>query len=150
MTVEEEEGQGPAAADVSRPRKRWRDTSGALRLTILVIVLFLTDFFWSSHTAHTAAQGQARIQAQAIAIQQQAIEAEQKAIEAGCSFWEPLVSLPVTIAPGATRPTKVGVQILAGARIGYAGQCRPPKWPPISPADPSLVKWARAYHIKLP
>lgn len=115
----------------------------AIYLAILVIVLFGVSIFWSSHTARVAAEGQAK-------IEQQAIAAQQKAIEAGCSFWAPLVSLPVTIVPPANKPSKVGVQILAGSRIGYAGQCHPPNWAPMPPADPSLVKWARIYHIPLP
>jgi hypothetical protein len=122
--------------------KKIADSHGALRLTVLVVVLFLVDFFWSSHTATVAADGQAKAQRAAIA-------AEDKAISAGCSFWQPLVSLPVTIVAPANKPSKVGVQILAGARIGYVGQCHPPEWPPMSPADPSLVKWAKIYHIPL-
>ena len=139
-----EQGSAPEGNQEPPPRSgRLRDNRGALLLTALVLVLFGVDFFWSSHIANTAAAGQARIQAQAIA-------AEQKAIEAGCSFWQPLVSLPVTIVPPANKPTKLSVRILAGARIGYAGQCRPPRWPLITPADPSLVKWAKIYRISMP
>lgn len=139
------EEQGSTSEDNQVPSRsgRIRDNRGALLLTALVLVLFSIDFFWSSHIANTAAEGRAQ-------IQQQAIAAEQKAIEAGCSFWEPLVSLPVTVVPGQTKPTKLSVRILAGARIGYAGQCRPPRWPQITPADPSLVKWARIYDISMP
>jgi hypothetical protein len=133
----------PAPEGRRTPAQRIRGNRRSLELTGLILILFLVDFFWSSHTAMRAAAGQAALQAQTIA-------AEQKAIEAGCSFWEPLVSLPVTIVPPSNRPTKLSVRILVGARVGYSGQCQPPHWPPLPPADPSLVKWARFYHITLP
>ncbi len=94
----------------------------SLQLTAIIVAFFLIDFLWSVHTQHIAA---------------------------GCNFWEPLVGLPVTLQPGAARPTKVGVQILAGARESYRGQCHPPAWPPLPPAQPSLVTWARYYHISV-
>ena len=133
----------PEAARRRYLRDKARNNRRSLELTGLILVLFLIDFFWSSHTASVAAAGQARTQAQAIA-------AEHRAIEAGCGFWEPLVGLPVMVVPPNNKPTKLSVRIIAGARRGYAGQCTPPDWPKMPPADPSLVKWAKYYRITLP
>ncbi len=114
----------------------------SLQLTAIIVAFFLIDFLWSVHTQHVA-------QGYAVRTQRAATAQVGKVIAAGCNFWEPLVGLPVTLQPGAARPTKVGVQILAGARESYRGQCHPPAWPPLPPAQPSLVTWARYYHISV-
>lgn len=101
----------------------------SLQLTALIIVLFLISMLFSVITRNEAEQ------------------AASNGIAAACDFWQPLTSLPVTINPPAHQPTRVGVQILAGAREGYAGQCHPPRWAPMPPAHPSLIRWARYYHI---
>ena len=139
---EEYEQRRAAYPDGLTLRQRIHANRRSLELCAFVLLLFGISIFWSSHTAQVAAAGQAKTQAQVVA-------AQQKAIEAACSFWQPLVSLPVTVMPPLTKPTKVGVQILAGARAGYAGQCHTPHWAPMPPPDPSLVKWARFYHIPL-
>ncbi len=115
----------------------------SLQLTAIIVAFFLIDFFWSVHTQHVA-------QGYAAATQRTATAQVGKVISAACDFWEPLVGLPITIPPGAARPTKVGVQILAGARESYRGQCQPPRWPPLPPVQPSLVTWARYYRIPVP
>lgn len=139
----------PEAARRRYLRDKARNNRRSLELTGLILVLFLIDFFWSSHTADNAAAGRAQIQAQAIAANERAIEAEQKAITAACDFWYPLTSLPVTIVAGQTKPTELSVKIIAGSRESYAGQCLDGgvHRPPLPPPDPSLVKWAHYYHL---
>lgn len=120
---------------------------GPLSLTILIVALFLVDFFWSGHIASTAAAGRALIQTQSIAANHKAIAAEQKAITAACDFWYPLTSLPITVMPPMTKPNVISVQIIAGARESYAGQCAGRA--PLPPPALSLIKWAKFYHISV-
>jgi hypothetical protein len=100
----------------------------SLQLTALITILFLIDFFWSSHTQDLTEQKAASIIAKA------------------CDFWYPLTSLPVTVPAGSRRPTELSVQIIAGAREGYAGQCSPPHRP-LPPPDPSFTRWAAFYRV---
>lgn len=120
----------------------------AVLLTLFIISLFLIDFFWSSHTANTAAEGRAQIQAQAIAAEQKLIAANERAIASSCDFLRPLTGLPVTIVASTGKPSELSIQIITGAREQYAAQCHPPfVTQPLPPPDPSLVKWAEYYHI---
>lgn len=119
----------------------------AVYLAALVVVLFGISIFWSSHTATTAAQGRAQIEQKAIVANQRLISAQEKAISAACDFWYPLTSLPVTVNAATGKPTPLGVQIIAGARESYAGQCAGAGHPQMPPPDPTLVKWAAYYHL---
>lgn len=112
----------------------------AIYLAFLVVILFGISIFWSSHTAKEAAAGRAE-------IQQAAIDAQEKAITAACDFWYPLTSLPVTTLSGQTKPTKLSVDIIGGARESYAGQCENDGKPPLPPPDPSFAHWATVYHV---
>lgn len=138
------------AADEGQPlRARVRANRRSLELTAFIIVLFGIDFLWSSHTANQVATAKAQVEQQAIAVQQRAIEAQQKAITSSCDFIRPLTTLPVTVNPQTNTASKLSVQIVAGAREQYAAQCTPPE-PALAPADPSLVRWAKFYHITVP
>lgn len=121
----------------------------AIYLAILVIVLFGVSIFWSSHTAVTAANGRAEIEQQQIDADAKLIAALQKSIASDCDFWYPLTSLPVTVNITTGKPTELSVQIITGARESYAGQCTDDgvHRPPLPPPDPSLIRWARYYHL---
>jgi hypothetical protein len=135
--------QQPAPEGDRTLKQRVQGNRRSLQLTALILVLFTINFLWSSHTATTAANGQAAIEAKALA-------AQQKAISTACDFWYPLTSLPVTIVGGQTRPTELSVRLIAGAREGYNGQCHQPDWPPMPPPAPSLQRWAKFYHLPDP
>jgi hypothetical protein len=101
----------------------------SLQLTALILVLFLIDFFWSSHTQVVSEQD------------------SQAVIAKACDFWYPLTSLPVTVLRPGGRPSELSVRIIAGARESYDGQCRDSERRPLPPPDPSFAKWARVYHV---
>lgn len=109
-------------------RQHFRRNRRSLELTALILILFGINLFWNSYTA-------SRVQ-----------NAAESAISKACDFWYPLTSIPVTSPPGAKKPTKLGVTIIAGARESYKGQCDPPH-PPLPPPPPSLVRWAAYYHV---
>lgn len=151
MTEQPSEADKQDVRDARQERReiavadRIRSSHGALRLTALVVILFLINLFWSSHTATTAAQGREQIEAQALAAEQKVVTAQQKAIRAACDFWYPLTGLPVTLNEATGKPTELSVQLIVGARESYAGQCAGGR--AILPADPTLVKWAAYYHL---
>lgn len=99
-------------------------------------VAYLGSLAFSQQAQISAAQKLAR-------NQQQQIRSQQAQLQSSCSFFQPLTGLPVsTPAPG--RPaTKLGVQIIAGARDTYHGQHCGPLPPPAA----SLVTWASYWHI---
>jgi hypothetical protein len=101
----------------------------SLQLTVLILVLFLIDFFWSSHTQVLSERS------------------SQAVIAKACDFWYPLTSLPVTVLGPGGKPSQLSVRIISGARKSYDGQCRDDLRAPLPPPDPSFVRWARYYHV---
>jgi hypothetical protein len=86
------------------------------------------------------------LMAGAIAAMALVIAQQQDELHSSCYVWRILSPQPVTIMKGATRPTPLGVSLIAGARDAFAGQ----RCGNLPPADPSLVKWAKFYGIPLP
>ena len=66
-------------------------------------------------------------------------------ILAACALYQDLAGRPVTPTTVQHRPTKLAVSIVADARrTAYSLNC-----PRIPPPDPSVVRWASYYKIKL-
>lgn len=106
-----------------------RGNRRSLELTALIIVLFLINLLWNSHTA------------------QQVQDHEDAIVAKACDFWYPLTNLPVTVIPPSRKASQVSVHIISGARESYAGQCSDHGLPPLPPPDPSFTRWARFYHV---
>lgn len=82
-----------------------------------------------------------------IGSQRAQIGTQGKELDAACLFFRDLSGVPVKPAPPLTRPSKLTVLLVTHSREAYIGLgCRPD--PPL--ADPSLVFWARYYHIRVP
>lgn len=70
---------------------------------------------------------------------------QQQELNASCQVWRTLAPLPVSVNPQTGQPTRLSVSIIASARQAYAGQhCGN-----LPSADPTVVKWARVFHIPL-
>jgi hypothetical protein len=74
------------------------------------------------------------------------IAQQHQQITASCDFWQSAGTLPLTPAPGATRPSIAGVGIIASARNTYVMQRCPGHLPPPSSL---LLRWTAAYGIQL-
>jgi len=81
-----------------------------------------------------------------VAIRQASINQEQSdRLRASCQFYRDIATAPITVPPGAKRPSVLGVKIIADSWVAYRHQgCGPP--PPVSP---SLHRWAGFYHLRL-
>lgn len=71
---------------------------------------------------------------------------QQRELKASCLIWGSLTTLPVTVNPQTGQATRLSVTIIAGAREAFDGQ----KCGEMSAADPTTIKWAHIYHIRLP
>jgi hypothetical protein len=69
---------------------------------------------------------------------------QQAEVRASCRFYGALTSIPLTATPPATKPSRLAVTFIAGARDAYAGQGCPD---PLPPAAPSLIHWGHVYGI---
>lgn len=127
-------------------RLRWWSVAvGGVLLALAVIVLAI--IVTSQQAVIDRQQAVINSQTGVISHQQAAITHQQEELAASCGFYRVLGILPVVAMPPVKRPSRVAVQIVAGARVAYTGQqCRPPLPPP----DPSVVRWAAYYHLKLP
>lgn len=73
------------------------------------------------------------------------IDEQQNQLRSDCEVWSSLSGLPVTIPPGAKRPSQFSVTIIAESRVAFSGKgCGQ-----VPPADPSEIHWAAYYGIKL-
>jgi hypothetical protein len=75
--------------------------------------------------------------------QQAQIRAQQAQLQSSCGFFQPLTALPVTTPAPGKPASKLGVQIIAGARGAYTGQ----RCGQLTPPSASLLTWARRYGI---
>ena len=125
-------------------RARWALLTG-FGCLLMAVVIILSLLYARDHQQLHDEQLLAARQQQLITAQAADLAAEGKRIRASCGFWAGLAGLPATPAsprPGA-RPTRTAVVIIAGSRDAYQGQgCGK-----LAPPDPSLVRWARFYHI---
>lgn len=71
---------------------------------------------------------------------------QQSQLKASCSLYRDLSVLPVKPIPPVKRPSKLGITIVVDSRIAYIGECSHD----IPAPDPSLVFWARFYHLTVP
>jgi hypothetical protein len=78
--------------------------------------------------------------------QQHRLSIDDQRLTASCQFYGSLAGFPLTQVPGTSKPSKLGVGILAGGRVAFTGQDCPGTLPPPSPL---LVKWAAIYHDPL-
>ncbi|HVH81329.1 MAG TPA: hypothetical protein VM782_18155 [Stellaceae bacterium] len=66
------------------------------------------------------------------------------AVSGSCEFERDIGTIPVTPPPPVRRPSRVGVAIVADARLAYQRLgCAPPLPPPAA----SFVRWARYYDL---
>lgn len=63
---------------------------------------------------------------------------------AECKFDGDLGTAPVAVAPATGKPSLLGVTIVSDARVAWRQHGCPGTQPA---ADPSFVRWAKAYHL---
>lgn len=68
---------------------------------------------------------------------------QQTQLEASCGFWANAAVAPVNPTPPATRPSPLGVKLIASSRVAYYRQGCSPALPP----NPSLERWAAYYGV---
>lgn len=67
-------------------------------------------------------------------------------LRASCGVWRSLAGLPVTPAPPAKTPSRLGVVLVVSTRVAFQGQgCGE-----LPLASPSLLQWAAYYHLSVP
>jgi len=82
----------------------------------------------------------------AVALRQAAINQQQAdRLHASCQFYLDIAQAPITLPPGATRPSSLGVKIVADSWVAYHHQGCGASPPP----TPSLRHWATYYHLRL-
>src|SRR5215471_8610919 len=82
----------------------------------------------------------------AVALRQAAINQQQAdRLHASCQFYLDIAQAPITLPPGATRPSLLGVKIVADSWVAYHHQGCGASPPP----TPSLRHWATYYHLRL-
>lgn len=77
---------------------------------------------------------------------QSASRSLEKQLHADCGWYGHIASLPVTVPPGAKRPTVLSVRLISDSRVAWHARGCPG---PVPPPDPSLVKWAAYYHLPI-
>ncbi len=124
-------------------------TRGAILLfTIAIVATILLVVGGAAAAIYTATRHTdvAKNQLQSLIDNQHAlIVKQQKELHASCDFWGTLTSIPITVTPPATKPSRLGVSIITQSRIAYKGQgCGA-----LPPVDASVRKWAAYYHLPL-
>jgi hypothetical protein len=123
-------------------RVRWITLTGFGCLLVAAVII-LAVLYGGDHSQLATERGLAARQQQVITAQQVALARQAAAIKASCRFYQSLTAVPVTPVPPVKRPSKVLVQLVAGARAAYRGEgCGK-----LPPAPASLVHWAKVYGV---
>jgi hypothetical protein len=124
----------------------------AHRLAYALVVLFVftiaigaANLLFTNGQVRSVRQNTASIAGQQAALRV-ANAALKQANDSSCAFFRDLGSLPVTPAPGLTRPSETLVAIVVHSRQAFLGRKCDTALPPPG-AD--LRKWAAFYHLPL-